>query len=181
MPKPKTSLKEPHFDNRLLDERGPTLERLRRTDFEVGDTGTLTVRQSPVDRAIKRGTINKQQGRAAQKLYNHWYRAGMAGSIGNADPLKIFGSNNDFSRLCASENAEFHWQSWCRAIKAVRRDMDAAGMGMDAAKLLELVVCQEIPFKEAAQKVWGGGRKAENRATILVRGALRVLVLEWGL
>jgi hypothetical protein len=181
MSKPKTSLKEPDIDNRLLDDRGPTAQRLARTDFEIGDLGTITVRQSPIDRAVKRGVINEQQGRAAEKLYNHWYRAGMAGTIGSADPLKIFGSNNDFTKLCATEGAEFHWRAFSNALKSVRRDMDPAGMGMDAVRLLDLVVCRETPFAEAAQIVWGPGRKAENRATILVRGALRVLVLEWGL
>jgi len=181
MSKPKTSLKESTLDNRLLDERGPTSERLRRTDFDVGDTGTITVRQSPVDRAVKRGLLNDQQGRAAEKLYTHWYEAGMAGTIGCADPLKIFGTDHDFTKLCATEKGENHWKAYCRALKAVRENMDAAGMGMDAVRLLDLVVCRETPFAEAAQMVWGAGRKAENRATILVRGALRVLVLEWGL
>ena len=181
MSKPKTSLKEPDVDNRLLDERGPTPERLGRTDFEIGDTGIIRVGERPIDRAVRCRTINEQQGRAADKLYDHWYRAGMAGTIGSADPLKIFGSTNDFTKLCATEAAETHWRIWCNALKAVRRDMDPAGMGMDAVRLLDLVVCRETPFAEAAQIVWGPGRKAENRATILVKGALRVLVLEWEL
>ena len=181
MTKLKTSLKEPSLDNRLLDERGPTKERLARTDFEVSDTGIIRVQPHPIDRALKRHLINDQQWQAARKLYEHWYEAKMAGTVGSPDPLKIFGTSNDFGRLCETEKAENHWKAYCRALKAVRRDMDAAGMGMDAVKLLDLVVCRETPFAEAAQLVWGAGRKAENKATILVRGALRVLVLEWGL
>ena len=181
MSKPKTSLKEPDIDNRLLDDRGPTHERLRRAAFEISDSGTIIVRQSPIDRAVSRGDLSDQKGRAAQKLYDHWYGAGMAGTIGSADPLKIFGTGNDFGRLCATERAENHWRAYCNALKAVRRAMDAPGMGMDAVKLLDLVVCREIPFAEAAHMVWGAGRKAEANAMKLIEGALRVLVLEWGL
>jgi hypothetical protein len=179
--KPKTSLKEPTLDNRLLDDRGPTKERLKRTDFEIGDSGILKVLPTPIDRAFKRDIINSQQREAARKFYEHWYEAGMAGTIGCADPNKIFGTANNFSHICSTEWGEINAAELRRAIKAVRENMDAAGMGIDAVRLLDLVVCRETPFAEAAQVVWGAGRKAENRATILVRGALRVLVLEWGL
>lgn len=183
MAKPKTSLKEPDLDNRLIDERGPTKERLIRAEYDIGDSGTLTIRESPVSRSIRSKTLNPQQRRAAEKLYAHWYGSGMAGTIGSADLNKIFGTASDFTRLYASESAQSHLQSYNNAIRVVRRDMDPAGQGMDAVRLLELIVLQEIPFEQAGQAVWpnAGQSKATTLAIDRVQKALRVLVIEWDL
>lgn len=170
-------------DPRLVDERGPTRERLRGVDFHIGQSGGVTVRQSPVERALKRGTLNEQQGRAAEKLYLHWYRASMAGSIGSSDPLKVFGSGTSFSNLCATEASEFHWNRLTAGIKIVKQSMDGAGQsGDDAVKLLEYVVCREIPFEEAGQKIGFSGKNvAQINAISGVRAALNILAREWGL
>lgn len=181
MSKPKTSLKEPDVDNRLLDERGATLERLTKADFEQGDTGVITIRQSPIDRAVRRGTFTEQQRRAAEKLYMHWYRASMAGTVGSADPLRIFGSENDFSRLCATESSEFHWSTIQRAMRSVREKMDDAGFrGDHAVRLLELIICREISFAEAGQMIGFAGTAAEVMARTYMRGNLNILIAEWG-
>ena len=182
MSKPKTSLKEPDVDNRLIDERGPTRLRLCRTEFDIGDTGVITVKQAPIERAVKRGTFTEQQGRAAEKFYMHWYRASMAGSMGSADPLKIFGSNNDFARLCSTEAAEQHWRILNRALRSVRERIDGAGARGDyAIRLLEYIVCREIPFEEAGQKIGFQGKAAEIMARTWLRSALNILIDEWGL
>lgn len=182
MPKPKTSLKEPAIDNRLLDERGPTKERLARTDFDIGDTGTITVRQSPIERAVKRGTFTERQGRAAEKFYMHWYRASLAGTIGSADPLKIFSSDGDHSRLCSTEMAEFHYNRVTEALSMIGSKMDGAGFRKDhAVKLMELVVCRETPFLEAGQTIGFSGTAAETMARAYMRGNLNILIEEWGL
>ena len=82
MSKLKTSLREPDIDNRLLDDRGPTGERLARLrgNYAISDNGlfNLRVQQSPIERAVARGTISEQHGRAAAKFYHHWRRSGCA-------------------------------------------------------------------------------------------------------
>lgn len=178
----KYTLKEPQIDNRLIDERGPTAERMRGVDYEVGDTGILRVNQSPIERAIARGDINRQQGEAARNLYRVWYNAQMLGSTGSADPLKIFGTTPDYTRFCATEWAETNWQILVRALGAIRKKMDGAGQGMDAVKLLDLVVFQEIPFTQAGFKVFSvkSPSQAAALAKHVIQKALRVLVFEWG-
>jgi len=182
VPKPKQKLEEFKPDERLLDERGPTKERLCGIPFEIGDTGTITIRQNPIERAIRRGTFTDRQGRAAEKFYMHWYRAGLAGHMGSADPLKIFGSSGDYSRLCATEMAEFHYNRVIRALAAIEERMDAAGFRKDHARqLMGSVICQEIPFAEAGQKLGFTGTAAEVMARTYMRGNLNILIKEWGL
>lgn len=184
MAKIKEAIEDFKPDPRLVDERGATAERLRKSDFHyIGENGATTVRQSPVERALKRGTLNEQQGRAAEKLYIHWYRASMAGTTGSSDPLKVFGSGASFSTLCATEASEFHWERLTAACRMVKENMDAAGHnGDDAVRLLEYVVCREIPFQEAGQRIgYGGEAQSLASATLLVKASLNILAREWGL
>ena len=69
-----------------------------------------------------------------------------------------------------------------KAIDAIHDSMDRCGMSRDAIKLLFSVVCDEIPFERAGQMIWAIGEKAATaKAITYVRGALRVLTIEWGL
>ena len=47
----------------------PTPERIRRAgaDFERGDTGQITMRDSPLERALARNVITQEQYAAGQK------------------------------------------------------------------------------------------------------------------
>src|SRR5262245_65434434 len=70
------SRKEPLVERRAL----PTPERLRRAgkDFERGDTGQITMRDSPLERAFARNALTPEQYSDGQKYRNHWYHAGLA-------------------------------------------------------------------------------------------------------
>jgi hypothetical protein len=169
-------------DGRLLDERGPTTERMRGAEFDTGDTGTITLRQSPVERAVRRGTLTERQGKAAEKFYSHWYQAGLAGSTGSADPLKVFGTGLDFSRLFSSERAEAHAWAIRKVIRAIRERQGFAGhRGDHGVRILWLVVCQEIPLGNAGEAVGFRGTAAEVMARTILRSALNILIDEWGL
>ena len=182
MSKLKTSLAEPDTDNRLLDERGGTKERLSKDAWEVGDSGVITVRQSPIERAVKRGTFTARQGLAAERFQVHWYRASMAGQIGSADLLKIFGTTLDFTRLGGSEQAEAHYHCWKNAIKAVRAKLDNAGSrGDHGVRLLDLIVCREVAFQPAGEAIGFGAKDADIMARTLMRSALNILIEQWGL
>jgi hypothetical protein len=188
MSKPKQPL-EFQPDGRLLDERGPTTERMRGADFDVGDTGTITLRQSPVERAVRRGTLTQRQGKAAEEFYRHWYQAGLAGSTGSADPLKVFGTGSDFSKLFASERAEAHAWAIRKVIRAIRERQGTAGhRGDHGVQILWLIVCQEVPFREAGESLKDAqglkflrGTSAEVMARTILRSALNILIDEWGL
>jgi hypothetical protein len=163
------------------DDRGPTADRLAKADHERGDTGIVTIQQHPIARAVRRKTLTQRQKRAAEKFYLHWYRAGMAGTVGSADLLRIFGTNNDFG-LAASETAENHRQIWQRAVKEVRKRQDHAGFrGDHGVKLLDLIVCQEMPFEEAGQKIGFESKYAQAMARTYMRSCLNILIDEWSL
>ncbi len=178
MSKIKRPLEDFKPDSRFLDERGPTKERLKNVEFEVGDIGTIQVRQSPVERLVKRGGLSEKQGQAAQKLFLHWYRGGMAGSLGGFSGERIGG----FSPLRGSEQGEFHGTRLRSAIRVVVERMDGAGYrGTDAARILELVVFQEVPLITAGCKIGYKGEAAKVMAGSLLRGGLNILIKEWGI
>lgn len=186
MSKIKTALIEPELDQRLVDERGPTLERVKQASWghiDIGDSGVITIRQSPIERAVRRGTFTERQGQAAEKFYQHWFRAGLAGSMGSADPLKVFSTSMDFSRLCKTEMGEFHWFRVKEALATIDEKMDAAGFRSDHAKsLMWLIICQEIPFEEAGYKIGFGDKDAaKTMARTYMRANLNILIAAWGL
>lgn len=185
MAKVKTALTGPALDQRLVDERGPTLERIKQASWdhiEVGDSGVITVRQSPIERAVRRGTFTERQGQAAEKFYQHWFRAGLAGSMGSADPLKVFSTSMDFSRLCKTEMAEFNWFRVKEAMATIAEKMDNAGFRADhAQRLMWLIVCQEVPFAEAGQAIGFNGDSSDVMARTYMRANLNILIAAWGL
>ena len=77
------SRKEPLVERRAL----PTPERLRRAgpDFERGDTGQITMRDSPLERAFARNALTPEQYSAGQKYRHHWYHAGLADRLESID------------------------------------------------------------------------------------------------
>lgn len=172
-------------DIRLVDERGPTRERIDKIwgAIEVGDTGTLTVRQSPIERGVRRGRFTEQQGRAANKLYMHWYRGGLAGSLGSADLGRIFAGDGQFSGMPKTEQEMFHRQRFRSAIRCVDDKMRAAGhKGEDAVKVLYSVVCEDIPLEQAGARIgYLERQRAIVHATVLVKCGLNILIGEWGL
>jgi len=67
-----------------LGQRGrPTAERIRRAagHYTRGDTGQITMRDSPLERALARRVVTPEQYAAGQKYRHHWYHAGLC------DPL----------------------------------------------------------------------------------------------
>src|SRR5215475_10256728 len=77
----------------LVERRAlPTRERLRRAgpDFERGDTGQITMRDSPLERAFARNALTPEQYSAGQKYRHHWYHAGLADRLESIDLNRIF-------------------------------------------------------------------------------------------
>lgn len=182
MSKTKKPIDDTPINPAIIDERGPTTEWGRRTAFEVGDTGRITALQGPVERAVARGTLTHRQGRAAEKLYRHWYLAGLRGTTGSADPLKIFGTGMDSSRLCATEAAVGHYEQFKRAVAEVEERANANGSRKDHARNILLgVVCEERTFSDMGQQIGFPAKAAEIMARTILRSALNVLIKRWSL
>ena len=183
MSKPKTTLKEPNLDNRLLDDRGPTAEFLQKVNYVQSDTGVISLRiqQSPIERAVARGTISEQHGRAAGKFYHHWRRSGCASLASNWKSEVAPAGNSEHIPMAKTELEAFDRSQIRRALDAIHNAMDRCGMSNDAIKLLFLTVCDEVPFEKAGQMVFPvNDISAGTLALRYVRSALRVLSFEWG-
>ena len=174
MTKIRTALEDHHPDPRLLDERGATVHRMRKAErnYDVSDTGKVTLRDSPIERAVARGTITPPQYNAATKFYNHWFRAGLAGSLGSADLNRVFGGDNNFSGMPRNEAEAFHRQRYRQAIAAV---------GDDGGKVLVRIICHEQKFEDVGRALgWKNTAQATAAAIEVLRGALNKLAKEWG-
>ena len=75
--------KGPRVEQRAL----PTPERMRRagTDVERGDSGQITMREAPLERAFARNVVTEEQYSAGQKYRHHWYHAGLADQLRSID------------------------------------------------------------------------------------------------
>src|SRR5215813_15115265 len=80
----------------LVERRAlPTVERLRRagSDFERGDTGQITMRDSPLERSFSRRVITQEQYSAGQKFRHHWYHGGLSDRLESLDLSRIFAND----------------------------------------------------------------------------------------
>ena len=126
-----------------LDARArPTLERVRQAggDFARGDTGQITMRDSPLERALARNVVTPEQYAAGQKYRHHWYHAGLCDPLGSMDLNRIFASDlGSFSGMARTENQIFHRQRYREA---------AAAIGKIGSHVLEWSVCREIALEQ---------------------------------
>jgi len=160
-----------------LEQRArPTPERLRQAagHWERGDTGQITLRDSPLERAHGRGVITREQYDAGVKYRHHWYHAGLADALGSADLNRIFATDvTGFSGMAKTEAQVFHRQRFRQAVTAV---------GEVGARVLDQCVCRELPLDQAGYTLgWGGKPQAISAATERLRAALDVLCRLWGI
>ena len=162
------------------DTRGPTPERLRRAQGFVergnlgrGRTGVVTMRDSPIERALARKNMSEPQYTAALKYRHHWYRAGLASPLSSVELNRIFACDlTNFSGMAKTETQVFHRQRYREAVQHI---------GMIDAAVVEQVVCQEISLEQAGYKLgWGTKAQAIAAATERMKGALDRLVELWG-
>lgn len=182
----KRAIEEFRPDERLVDERGPTLERIQHAwgNIDVGSSdGRMTIRQNAIERGLRRKVFNAKQGRAAEKFYLHWYRSGLGAEIGSPDIFRIFGNDGQFLAGPKTEDQMFHRQMLRRARDIVLRKTNEAGHdGADCNAVLELIVCKDATLEQAGMKIGYASRdKAIAMAEMLAKGGLNILAAEWGL
>ena len=148
-------------DERLVDERGPTAEFVGK------------MRQSPINVALSRGQISRQQGIAAEKFYNHWYRAGLSENFGSADLNRVFGGEGGGAGMARTEAQAFHRQRYRQAVTLI---------GLRGSWVLERVICRETSFEDTGRELgWKNRPQAVACAVQLARDALDTLCNEWGI
>jgi hypothetical protein len=154
---------------------GPTTERLRHaaSHFVRGDTGQITMRDSPLERAFTRHVITRQQYAAGQKYRHHWYHAGLSDPLGSIDLNRVFASDlGNFSGMARTENQVFHRQRYREAVEII---------GKIGSHVLDSAVCREIAIEQVGYMLgWGSRPQAYAAAAERMKDALDELCKLWG-
>lgn len=176
MPKIKTALDDFRPDPRVIDERGATKHRLKHAngDVETGDTGAVTMRDCPLERALRKELIDKQAYNAGAKFRHHWYHSGIAPMIGSLDLNRVFARDVfAFGPMPKTEAQLFHRQRYREACKTV---------GLRIELVLSDAICREIPLEDIGYKL-GFNNEPQSRAaaTALFQCGLDQLASLWGI
>jgi hypothetical protein len=166
----------PSARNPLAPRAQPTAERMRHAgkDFARGDSGQITMRDSPLERAYARHVITRQQYAAAQKYRHHWYHAGLCDPLGSIDLNRIFASDLvGFSGMARTENQVFHRQRYREAVET---------LGKMGSHVLDSAVCREIALEQVGYMLgWGSRPQAYAAAAERMKNALDELCQLWGI
>ena len=159
MSKIKTTLKDPDIDYRLLDERGPTSERLQRN------------RTPPIELAHSKGQIDRAQYGAALKLRGHWIKSGMAGQM-PAISLEWIPAGGE--KLAITEVQERNRWQYRRAIASITNEK--------AKSVVIQVVCGEATPVEVGHALGYKDRDyARMHAIGFLKDALNTLSNVWNI
>ena len=154
----------------------PTPERMRRAgeDFERGDTGRITMRDSPLERAFARSVITQPQYSAGEKYRRHWYHAGLAGRLESIDLDRVLATDcPNSSGLLATEQQLFHRQRYREAADAV---------GKTGSQVLDWAVCREVGLEQVGYSLgWSSRAQAYAAAVERMKSALDALCRLWGI
>lgn len=161
-------------------EYGPTVERLLKAQgsYSVGDDKqggkTYTLRDSPLDRAHKKGIISGAEHSALQKYRHHWYHAGQAPTISSLDLDRIFsGGDGGPAGMPKSEGQVFHRERWRAGQKEI---------GARSVPIVERFVCQEENLMECGHALgWNSKPQAIAGASEIIRDAGYRLSKLWGI
>lgn len=175
MAKPKAAIDEYRPDFRLVDDRGATPERHTKAGGGTfrDDLGRQHMRDSPINVALSRGMINGRQYTAAQKYYNHYYRAGLIENFGSADMNRVFGGEGSSGGMARTEAQAFHRQQYRKAVDKI---------GIVGSWTLERIICREQSFEDTGREMgWNNRPQAVACAVQRSRDALDILCGEWGI
>jgi hypothetical protein len=154
----------------------PTRERIRQAgmDFERGDTGQITMRDSPLERALARNVITQEQYAAGQKYRHHWYHAGLNDPIGSIDLARVLGADlGAFSGMAKTEKQLFHRQRYREAVQAI---------GKIGSHVLDWAVCRETALEQIGYSLgWTSRPQAYAAAAERAKTALDELCRLWGI
>jgi Domain of unknown function (DUF6456) len=154
----------------------PTAERMRRAGahFERGDTGQITMRDSPLERLRARNVITQEQYAAAQKYRHHWYHAGLSDPLGSRDLHHVAATDFwNFTGIPKSEQQLFHRQRYREAVQAA---------GKLGSHVLDWSVCREVELERVGNTLgWSSRPQAYAAAVERLKMALDELCRLWGI
>src|SRR6476620_4371710 len=135
---------------------------------------TYIMRDSPLDRAHKKGIISGAEHSALQKYRHHWYHAGQAPTISSLDLDRIFsGGDGGPAGMPKSEGQVFHRQRWREAQQC---------LGMRSSAIVDRFVCREENLELCGQLIgWANKPQAIAGAAELVKDAGYRLAKLWGI
>jgi uncharacterized protein DUF6456 len=154
----------------------PTAERMRRagSDFERGDTGQITMRDSPLERLLARNIVSAEQYSAGQKYRHHWYHAGLSDPLVSLDLSRVFaGDLGGYTAMPKTESQLFHRQRYREAVTAV---------GKIGSHVLDWAVCRELELDQIGNGLgWTTRAQAYAAAVERMKAALDDLCRLWGI
>src|SRR5262245_35622166 len=146
----------------------PTPERLRRAGKDVarGNSGQITMRHAPLERAFARGALTAEQYSAGQKYRHHWYHAGLSGGL-------ISVGLGAYAGMAKTERQVFHRQRYREAVQV---------LGKISSHVLEWAVCREFGLEQIGQALgWTSRPQAYAAALERMKAALDELCRLWGI
>jgi hypothetical protein len=154
----------------------PTPERLRRAGKDVarGETGQITMRDAPLERAFARGALTAEQYSAGQKYRHHWYHAGLSGGLVSVDLNRVWAVDlGAYAGMAKTERQVFHRQRYREAVQA---------LGKISSHVLEWAVCREFALEQIGQALgWTSRPQAYAAALERMKAALDELCRLWGI
>jgi hypothetical protein len=176
MAKIKEAIEDFRPDSRLVDERGPTNARLRKSEgYDIGKgDGRYTMRDAPIEVMAAKKIITEKQYQGLGKYRIHWFNGGLGPSFGGLDPNHIFASDiSNFAGMAKTERQVFHRQQWRAANLA---------MGLRGTWVVGKIACEEATAEQAGREMgWGNRPQAVAAATQLLRDAADRLCHLWGM
>ena len=163
--------------HREPEERGPgpTPERLAKAGeaFEVGQSGMVTLRDSPLEWMERRRVISTSLYNVGSKYRHHWHYSGMLPKVGSVDLNRVFGGIGGNVGMPSSESQAHHRQQYRNAQEE---------LGMLVGRVIDNVVCLEFSLVDAGRLCgWKDEKQARAVATAFVRDGLERLRLMWGM
>jgi hypothetical protein len=153
----------------------PTPERLRRAGPDVarGHTGQITMRDSPLERALAQ-CAHARAVFGRTEISPSLYHAGLADRLESIDLNRIFAIDlGAYSGMAKTESQLFHRQRYREAAQAV---------GKIGSHVLEWAVCREIALEQVGQTLgWSSRPQAYAAAVERMKTALDELCKLWGI
>jgi hypothetical protein len=176
MAKIKEAIEDFKPDSRLVDERGPTDARIRKSEgYDIGKAdGRYTMRDAPIEIMAAKKILTEKQYQALTKYRIHWFNAGLSESFGGMDPNHIFASDiSNFAGMAKTERQVFHRQRW----RAANLEMRLKGTWV-----VTKIVCEEWTAEQTGRAMgWNNRPQAVAASTQLLRDAADRLCSLWGM
>ena len=135
---------------------------------------TYVMRDTPLDKALRKGIITGAQHSALEKLRHHWFHGGTAPMMTTLDLDRVFSSDaGSASGMPKSEQQAFHRARYREAVGEI---------GLRASYVVEGVVCYEYSLDDVGMKLgWSSPYRAREGAKSMLVSAAEKLAKLWGI